>query len=154
MNDLYHYRVHIESATRPLYAELIKKYGKENVNELWDESKHEQYIHESLRDVAAPIGMVTLLLKEFDHSASTNQAIQWAHACNYRLTFPWEREAFSRSYPEFQRNRLIADLGSLAHERNERITAILTSGASGPILGGGHYDRMWNVSDHFLFASA
>lgn len=150
----HHYCITIESVRQPVvYAGLIANYGEGNVSELWNESKYQLNLHESLREIVAPTGEVTLFVKKFDRATTSEKAIKWADEHNYRLVFPWEREAFSKANPDLQRKFWIVDLGSFVVYDVYRCVPVLRQLGGKRSLDSYWFGYEWLAGYRFLFAS-
>ena len=150
----HHFRITVESVALPTYADLIANYGDGNVSELWDESKYKLELHESLRELTPPTGEVTVFVKKFDRPTTSEKAFKWADQHNYRLVFPWEREVFSKTYPDLQRESWIIDLGSFTlDDDGNRCVPVLYKVIGLRYLDNRRFDCQWLASHRFLFAS-
>lgn len=152
--ERHHYRIMVTSTALPTYADLIANYGEGNVCEFWDESKHRLELHESLREFTPPTGEVTVFVKKFDRPTTSEKVIKWADEHGYRLVFPWEREAFSKTNPDLQRKFWIVDLGSFAFCGDGlRCVPLLNENGVWRYPGNDWFDDGWHASRRFLFAS-
>ncbi len=151
-NDLppHHYRVTLGSTAMPTYADLKSAYDW--VSDAWDESKFKLELHESLRNVTPSMGDKVVFLKKFDRKTTSEKAIEWGKSHGYRLSFPAEREAFSKANPDLQRKFWIVDLGSFIVVDGDRgVPVLFVDGGGRRGLDVDWFDRGWHAGHRFLF---
>lgn len=145
-----HYKITVTSTELPTYAELCEAYDW--VSEIWDETKFEQQLHESLRDITPPTGKITVVVKKFDRHTTSEQALEWAAQNGLRPLFPWEREAFSKVNPDLQRKFWLIDLGSFAGDGHRHVP-VLGEDDDARRLGLRWFGNEWDADYRFLFVS-
>jgi len=151
LSDELYFTVVITSTETPTYAELCEAYDDVYFGRDADEEELPRELHMSLRSVTPQKGKVKFLVKGFSAVVSSNQAFDWARSRNYRLAFPWEREAFAKANPDLQKRFWIVDLGSFTQEW-ELSVPVLGEMNQKRALHESAYDNEWpNGYTYFLF---
>ncbi len=128
------YLIQVESTSMPDKQSLAAAYDTIHGLEY-----HDYGIHGSLQKILPSTGEKSAFLKKFDSTVNSQFVVDWAKKNGFRLAFPWEREAFSRKFPDLQRRSWILDLGT-CDRRYHYDSAVRLS-------GGPTYGRTLSISD-------
>ncbi len=129
---------------------LEAEFSKGGVSELFY-GNYEWQLHSSCAEIDQTPGEREFLVKHFNRSITSDEAIKEMDKLGYRPATHLEAYAFVKAHPELHCQLRIVALGSSMLLSGCRYVAVLRSLSSGCVLGGHWFDSRWGTDDRFLF---
>ena len=144
------YLVHVGYTMPQDKAMLEAEFSTGGVSELFY-GNYEWQNHSSCAEIDQTPGDRVMLVKCFERSMTSEDAIVEMDKLGYRPATHLEAYAFAKANPDLQRQFWIVALGSSTVSGGRRWVAMLDSGSDGRFLGHDWFDREWSSVSRFLF---